>query len=256
MVDIHGSLESPDPGDVNHNGSAIEGQDAPLLSVEALCTGYPGFPVIEQATFGVHNREIVGLLGPNGAGKTTLMKSIAGLIKVTSGRVVFDGLDVSQKKAHQRARLGLTLIPERKGTFRPLTVGENLSVQWRAADSEILDKVHEVFPILRGRMRQRAATLSGGEAQMLSIARAYIARPSLLMVDEISTGLAPKVVEQCFDQVLELHALGTAVIIVDQYIERLTEICDRLLVVAGGRLVFSGKPSDVEMEGIWRYFRS
>jgi branched-chain amino acid transport system ATP-binding protein len=229
-------------------------KDTALLSVQDVVAGYNGTSVLHGITFEIRRGEVIGVLGPNGAGKTTLLRTIGGLLRPSSGRLVFDGRDVTRVKPYERSRLGLVLIPERGGTFAPLTVEENLRARWPRPDEAAVKSVLEMFPGLATHWRQQAGTLSGGERQMLSLARAYAAKPTLLLVDEISIGLAPKVVKICFDYLVELKRLGISVIVVDQYVDRLAEICDRLLVVARGELVYSGQDMKGDAESVWRYF--
>ncbi len=226
-----------------------------LLTVRDMFAGYKGVSVLHGINCDVQPGEIVGLLGPNGAGKTTLLRTMSGLLKSGSGSsVAFEGREISRLKPYERARMGISFIPERGGTFAPLTVEENLRAGSSGINESQLEMVREVFPELTTRWGHRASMLSGGERQMLSLARAFLAKPTLLLVDEISTGLAPKIVAKCFHHMQELRASGTAIIVVDQYVDRIIELADRLLVLSRGHVVYSGKGDETDAEKVWRYY--
>lgn len=233
---------------------AGNGTTASQLSVRNLVSGYNGVSVLHDVTFEVRPGEILGLLGPNGAGKTTLLRTIAGSIRAQSGSVLFDDREIARRKPFERSRMGLSFIPERGSTFAPLTVHENLRASYLRRDENRIDEVRAMFPELEKRWNQRASTLSGGERQMLALARAMIANPTVLMVDEISTGLAPKVVERCFEHILQLRSLGISVIVVDQYVERIREMSDHVIVLSRGRVAFDGTGRAADASTIWRYY--
>ena len=193
-----------------------------ILSVESLCSGYGELPVLERITIEVGHGEIVSVVGANGAGKTTLRLTIGGHLRAHSGSVIFDGQDITNLPAHSAAERGLVMVPEGGRLFPFMTVLENLELgayhaQARARMAESLDEVMRLFPILAERRGQLAGRLSGGERQMCAVARAMMARPKLLMLDEPSLGLAPIMVDKVFEMVRELVATkGLSVLLVEQ----------------------------------------
>ncbi|HVL59125.1 MAG TPA: ABC transporter ATP-binding protein, partial [Burkholderiaceae bacterium] len=185
---------------------------------------------------------VTALLGPNGAGKTSTMMAIAGLVEQQAGRIAFDGEDISALSAAARTRRGIAIAPEGRRIFPDLTVAENLLVggylQPVEQAARAQDEVLALFPRLRERLRQRAGTLSGGEQQMLAIGRALMARPRLLLVDELSLGLMPAVVELCFAVLAELRRRGITVLLVEQNTHRALAIADRVVILVSGRKAY------------------
>lgn len=245
---------APERDDAKAAESTAASGRSSKLSVRNLVSGYNGVSVLHEVTFDVRPGEILGLLGPNGAGKTTLLRTIAGSIRAQSGSVLFDDRDIVRRKPHERARLGLSFIPERGSTFAPLTVQENLRASCWRRDESRFEEVRDLFPELAQRWHQRASTLSGGERQMLALAKAFVARPTVLLVDEISTGLAPKVVARCFDYILQLRSLDISIIVVDQYVERIREMSDHVIVLARGHIAFDGTSRAADADTVWRYY--
>jgi branched-chain amino acid transport system ATP-binding protein len=215
-----------------------------MLELRNVSTGYGRLPVLFGINMRVEQGEMVGVLGPNGAGKSTLMKTILGLLPCRQGGIAFRGRKVSHQPAHLRFAAGISLCPEGRRVFKNLSVRENLLAgafgQDKAVVGEQLEAVYSIFPRLDERKDQRAGSLSGGEQQMLAIGRALMARPRLLLVDELSMGLAPLVVEELLDTLRQLCNRGLSVIVVDQFASRLAGRADRGNVLEKGRIVFTG----------------
>jgi branched-chain amino acid transport system ATP-binding protein len=190
---------------------------------------------------------VVALLGPNGAGKSTLLKTVAGVVHPTSGTILFDGDDVTQLGAYQRARRGLCTIPEGRGVFRSLTVRENLVMQAdKGKEGDAVERAMAAFPVLGERLSQQAGTLSGGQQQMLAMAQAYVRQSRLILVDEASLGLAPVLVDVIFEF---LHRVtreqGVSLLIVDQFVTRALEMASAAYVLRQGEIVYDGPPADL-----------
>ena len=219
---------------------------AALLEVEGLRAGYGRLPVIFGIDLTVSEGEIVALLGLNGAGKTTTLRAISGMIPALGGRVSFGGEDVTGQSAERIARRGLVHVPEGRGIFPNLRVDESLRLAAALAKldgaeaSRRVEEAYATFPSLERRRTQAAGTLSGGEQQMLALARALIWRPRLLMVDEMSQGLAPAIVDQLFEIVGAFRDNGTALILVEQFVTRALAVADRAYVVEKGEIGYSG----------------
>jgi branched-chain amino acid transport system ATP-binding protein len=225
----------------------------PLLEVDAITSGYGKVEILHDLSISVPEGTVVALLGPNGAGKTTTLKVISGTLPVWRGRVNFDGGRLDGRSAYEIARSGVALVPEGRGIFPGLNVRENLEIGARAggerdADGgrkDRIERVLETFPRLRERLVQRAGTLSGGEQQMLALSRAFLCEPRLLLMDEISMGLAPRIVEQLFESVADLRAQGMTIVLVEQYLTYALRLADICYVLAKGRIEFVGEPSEL-----------
>jgi len=221
-----------------------------MLELRNVSTGYGRLPVLFGINLRVEPGEMVGVLGPNGAGKSTLLKTILGQLPVRQGGIVFRGRKVSHEPTHARFASGISLCPEGRRVFKNLSVRENLLAgsfgQTKAVVAEQLEAVYSIFPRLDERKEQRAGSLSGGEQQMLAISRALMSRPRLLMVDELSMGLAPLVVEELLDTLRQLCDRGLGLIVVDQFASRLVGRADRGEVLEKGRIVFSGPVAAAE----------
>jgi branched-chain amino acid transport system ATP-binding protein len=216
------------------------------VAVEGVTAGYARTVVLRDVTLNLQPGSVAALLGPNGAGKSTLLRVISGLITPQAGRIQLDGIDITTRSAHHRASLGLCHVPEARGIFRNLTVKENLRLQVRRSSaSKTVDLAFEAFPILRQRARQRAGSLSGGEQQMLALARAYIAQPRVVLLDEPSLGLAPKVVDSVFLFLKRLVSDGAALLLVEQYVSQALAIADHVYILSRGTIVFSGTPGQL-----------
>lgn len=227
----------------------------PALGLENLTVGYGGSPVVHEVTLTVPKGGAVALLGPNGAGKTTLLRAAAGLIRPVSGRIVLDGTDVTSERADQRAHRGLCGIPDGRGVFPSLTVRDNLILQAdRDHQAEALELATTAFPALGTRLKQVAGTLSGGEQQMLALSRAYVANPRVVLVDEVSLGLAPVIVDRLFEFLGSLLERGCALLIVEQYVSRALRIAGDVYVLSRGEVVLHAASNDVsEAELFERY---
>lgn len=212
-----------------------------MLELQNVSSGYGRLPVLFDVSLTVAEGEMVSVLGANGAGKSTLLKTIQGTVTPSAGEITFQGQRITTAAAHQRVAAGLALSPEGRQVFSSLSVKENLVCgTYRMGSKEIkaqLDRVHELFPILRDRSAQRAGSLSGGEQQMLAIGRALMSKPKLVMVDELSLGLAPLIVENLYSALRDLCGHGLAVIMVEQFHHFAEGHSDRQLVVDKGRLI-------------------
>lgn len=220
-----------------------------MLEVVGLTSGYSGRVVVEDINLVVSEGEVVCVLGANGVGKSTLLRTIAGLVPVDHGSVVFNGADITRATVHKRVRNGLAFVPEGQQSFAGMSVEENLRVglELRRSDDPIptrLEPVFELFPRLAERRSQLAGTLSGGERQMLAIARALLTQPSLLMLDEPSHGLAPIVVEQIGEKIQQIAAT-TPILLVEQNLAIPTACATRVVVLENSTLVEGGSPEEV-----------
>jgi len=213
------------------------------LSVQGLRAGYGAVEVLHGIDLAVPSGALTALLGPNGAGKTTLLSVVAGLHPLRAGQVRWGDVDISRSAPDARARAGMTLIPERRGIFPELSVRENLDTF--AGPDGSAEVALTAFPVLAERMAQRAGSLSGGEQQMLAMSRALLKDPRLLLLDEISFGLAPRVTRRLFDVVAELARGGTTVVLVEQYLSDALRMADVVYVLARGEVVFAGEPGEL-----------
>jgi branched-chain amino acid transport system ATP-binding protein len=220
-------------------------EPATLLAVEDLHTGYLGIPAVRRLSMTVGSGEVVALLGPNGAGKTTTLSTIAGLLKSISGTIRLGDEEITDRPAYRLARLGMSLVPEDRALFYGLTVRENLRIA-RGSRSLPEDELLEMLPELEKCLGRKAGVLSGGEQQMLAVGRALVSRPRLLLVDEMSLGLAPVVVERLLPVLRRVaDELGTGVLFVEQHISMALEIADRAYVLNHGDLVLEGLAADL-----------
>jgi len=218
-----------------------------LLEIRDLCVHYGKIQALHGVSLQVRAGELVTLLGSNGAGKTTLMRALSGLLPLSSGSVWFDGRDIAKVKAHRRVVEGLIQAPEGRGIFPGMTIVENLEMgcygrkfATRTERKERLDWVLETFPRLAERRTQAGGTLSGGEQQMLAIGRALMARPRVLLLDEPSMGLAPKVISQIFRIISEINSQGTTVLLVEQNAQQALSRSDRAYILETGRVTREG----------------
>jgi branched-chain amino acid transport system ATP-binding protein len=222
----------------------------PILSLVDVYAGYEGLPVVFGVSLEVMPGELVAVVGANGAGKSTTLRTIAGLNNPLKGVIRFEGRDISRMRAHQTLALGISYVPEGRRVFAKLSVEKNLSLgaYTEKSQAEIrrrLDEVMELFPILRERSRQTAETLSGGEQQMLAIARGLMSQPKLLMLDEMSLGLMPTLAEKMMETVAAINRSGVTVLLVEQMVQEALEIAHRGYVLQSGRIVQSGSARDL-----------
>jgi branched-chain amino acid transport system ATP-binding protein len=213
-----------------------------LLELQGVSAGYGQGDVVRAVSAAVDEGAMLAVLGPNGAGKSTLLKAIAGVVPATAGTVRLCGVELTGHPASEIARCGVYLVAEGRAVFPSLTVAENLRMA-TANRHAALGDTFDVFPALRDRTAQRAGTMSGGEQQMLALARAFVARPRLLLLDEPSLGLAPLVIDAVFQVIERFRATGTTVVLVEQYVTRALEMADTALVLNQGRATFSGAAS-------------
>lgn len=220
----------------------------PALQLTDIVAGYEQTTVLREVSLTVPAGSVVALLGPNGAGKSTLLKVVSGLVKPMSGSVALFGTDVTPLRPSRRAQLGLCHIPEGRGIYKRLTVRENLIMQAEHGDeSGAMSRAAEAFPILGQRINQMAGTLSGGEQQMLSMARAYTRNQKLILVDEASLGLAPIIVDEIFSflkRIVTEH--GTSLLIVDQFVHRALEMAQTAYVLRRGEIAVSGTADELK----------
>jgi len=215
-----------------------------MLEVKALASHYGRIPALKGIDLAVHAGELVALVGANGAGKTTLVRTISGVQPASAGQVLFAGRDITRSAPDQRVRLGIVQVPEGRQVFGPLSVLDNLLLgaytRPRGERAGALESVYSLFPALAERRHHVAGTLSGGQQQMLAMGRALMARPKLLLLDEPSMGLAPRLVEEVFAAIRALKATGTTIFLIDQNARAALATADRAYVLETGQVVLSG----------------
>jgi branched-chain amino acid transport system ATP-binding protein len=223
-----------------------------LLRVENLDARHGLLHAVRGVSLEIAEGETVAVVGANGAGKTTLLRTIAGAHRPSSGRVLFDGSDVTRMPAHRRAQLGIALVPEGRRLFPDMTVEENLRVAGasRRRGPWTVDAVLEVFPLLRPLRRKRAASLSGGEQQATAIGRALMTNPRLLLLDEVSLGLAPVVIEAMYESLADLMSSGTTILLVEQDLGRALRAASRIFCMLEGRLVLEGLADELTRDQV------
>ena len=214
-----------------------------LLELEGVVAGYvEGIDILNDLTMGVARGSVTGVIGPNGAGKSTLLKTIFGFLHPRGGRIAFDGRPIGSLAPHALKRLGIGYVPQGANVFPQLTVHENLQIgSWvyrhdRGRVASMLERAYVAFPRLREKRRLRATGLSGGEAKMLSVAKELVTDPTLLLVDEPSAGLAPRIAAQVYERLLEVRAAGVTILLVDQNVTKAVEISDYLYMLEIGRV--------------------
>lgn len=222
-----------------------------MLVLEEVSAAYDGVQVLHEVSLYLEHGEIVCVIGANGAGKTTILRTISGMLVPITGRIWFENARIDRLPPHMIARLGIAHVPEGRRIFDQLTVEENLRMgafllQSPRQVKEAFDQVYQIFPILAQRRNQRAGTLSGGEQQMLAIARGLMSNPKLLLLDEPSLGLAPKVIDMLFEVILTLNGLGKTILLVEQNASRALEIAHRAYVLEVGRITLSGPAKELQ----------
>ena len=224
-----------------------------MLEVSGLSSHYGRIQALAGIDLTVADGELVALVGANGAGKTTLLRTLSGVQPASGGRVVFEGADITGLAAEQRVRRGIVQVPEGRQVFGPLSVDDNLRLggytRTRAESDAELERVYAMFPALAERRRQAAGVLSGGQQQMLAMGRALMARPRLLLLDEPSMGLAPRLVEEIFAKVRSLKAARTTIFLVDQNARAALSVADRGYVLETGRVVLAGSGAALLADG-------
>ena len=220
-----------------------------MLEIRDIHVFYGAIHAIKGVSFEVREHEIVTLIGANGAGKSTILNTVSGLLKPRSGQIILEGKDIAGAPANRMVKLGMALCPEGRRIFQQMTVRENLEMGGYSRNpAEIPASLEEVFgrfPRLKEREKQVAGTLSGGEQQMLAMARALMSKPRLMMLDEPSMGLAPILVEEIFDIIRELHEAGTTILLVEQNAQMALSVADRAYVLETGRISMNGNASDL-----------
>lgn len=222
-----------------------------MLRLENVSTAYDGVPMLRQVNIEVKKGELVCLLGPNGAGKTTTFRTLTGLIRPTGGKVWVKGQDVAQVGAERLASLGVGLVPEGRRLFGGLTVEENLHLGWRAVGnrsdfSQDLERMCDLFPRIKERLHQAAGTLSGGEQAMVALARALIAEPDFVVMDEPSLGLSPLLIDEYFEITDRVRQQGTTVFLIEQNAQKALAIADRAYFLLKGQVAASGDAEDLQ----------
>ena len=221
-----------------------------MLTLSAVSARYGSVPAISDVSISVGEGEAVGLLGANGAGKSTTLRAISGLIRAPSGSITFLGADLAALPPHKIAELGIAHVPEGRQVFPELTVKENLEVgayipSAKAERNRTLELVFGIFPALAERRNQLAGTMSGGEQQMLAVGRGLMLKPRLLMLDEPSLGLAPVVTDATFAKIQEVHAMGTAILLVEQNVSRALGMVQRAYVLESGKVIIQGSSAEL-----------
>ena len=211
-----------------------------MLALSGISASYGSVPAVSDISIAVDEGEAVGLLGANGAGKSTTLRAISGLVRVTSGAITFLGINIASLPPYKITELGIAHVPEGRQVFPELTVKENLEIgayvpSAKAERSRTLDLVFNIFPVLAERHKQLAGTMSGGEQQMLAVGRGLMLKPRLLMLDEPSLGLAPVMTDATFEKIQEIHAMGTAILLVEQNVSRALTLVQRAYVLESGK---------------------
>jgi branched-chain amino acid transport system ATP-binding protein len=221
----------------------------PLLELDGVSVSYGGMRALSDLSVVIPEGCVVALLGANGAGKTTTLRTISGLVRPDTGQIRFRGRAIERTAPHRIAGMGIIHVPEGRGIFRSLTVAENLEMaeygRGAGSDAPVVEQAVAQFPPLGNRLRQLAGTLSGGEQQMLALARAFAAKPQLLMLDEISMGLAPLVTEKLFQAIRAVAATGVGMLLIEQYVDAALDLADFGYVLEKGRIVDMGDAGDL-----------
>jgi branched-chain amino acid transport system ATP-binding protein len=222
----------------------------PLLEVRGLNAFYGQARALRGIDLRIEDGALASVVGPNGAGKSTLVKALTGMVRERTGEILFDGADLMRPAAHEVCEHGIAIVPEGRRIFAGMSVADNLALGAyrrgaRADRDERLERIHDLFPILRERAEQQAGTLSGGEQQMLALGRALMSGPRLLLLDEPSLGLAPVVVDTLFDALEEIHASGVSILLVEQNVTRALAISQHGHLLSDGRIVRSGTAKEL-----------
>lgn len=221
-----------------------------MLDIAGVTAGYDGSTILSDITVKVPSGSVTAIVGANGVGKTTLLRVASGLLRPRRGNVTLDGTDLTGRPAHSFFRAGICHVPEGRGIFRSLTVRENLILQapTTTPPRDAVERVAEAFPKLGQRLSQMAGTLSGGEQQMLALAHAYLSGSKVVLLDEVSMGLAPRVVDDIFAFLGLLAESGCSLVVVEQYVNRALALADFVYVMGRGEVTFAGEPSEVDTD--------
>jgi len=216
-----------------------------ILQVEGVVSGYTDINILNGVSIHIEKGEIVSIIGPNGAGKSTLLKTIIGMLKPRSGSILFEGQDIAGMTTHNIVAQGMGFVPQEKNTFPSLTVMENLEMGAFLKDEigDVLEEVFNIFPVLRDKKHQRATTLSGGEIKMLAMGRAMMPEPQVLLLDEPTAGLSPKLREVVFEEIMDINGTGTTILMVEQNAKKALSISHRGYVLEMGENRFEGEGS-------------
>jgi branched-chain amino acid transport system ATP-binding protein len=223
-----------------------------MLELHGVTAGYGLSTVLRDVSLTIPDSSVVALIGPNGAGKTTLLRVASGLVRPRAGRLLLDGDDVTGCFSYQLARAGICHVPEGHAVFGPLSVRENLLLfSPKGAEREALERTVEAFPDLGGRLDQAAGTMSGGQQQMLALARAYISGAGVILLDEVSMGLAPRIVDEIYEFLGRLAAAGTSLLLVEQYVTKALAMADYVYVLSRGELTFACEPAELSGDDVF-----
>jgi branched-chain amino acid transport system ATP-binding protein len=226
-----------------------------MLNLRSITAGYGESIVLRDVDFSVDDGQVVALIGPNGAGKTTLLRTAAGLVRPRSGRIELADEDLTGRAPHNFVRRGLCLLPEGRGIFPSLSVLENFTIHARTRDTdEIVAEATELFPLLGDRLRQTAGSLSGGEQQMLALSRAYTTHPKVVLVDEVSLGLGPLVVDKIYEVLHRFAAQGISLVVVEQYVQRALDLAETVYILSRGRVIHTGKAAEIGADEIYEKY--
>jgi len=226
-----------------------------MFTLHDVCAGYGGTRVLRDVNLSVPPGSVVALLGANGAGKTTLLRVASGLLRPTSGRVTLNDQDLTHRRPFELVSAGVCHVPEGRGVFPNLTVRDNLTLQSpHGREKESIDRAVSAFPRLGERLSQLAGTMSGGEQQMLALARTYVQTPKVALLDEVSMGLAPKIVDEIFEFLSLLRSQGSSLLLVEQYVTRALAIADYVYLLHRGEISFAGEPSELEDEDVFAQY--
>jgi branched-chain amino acid transport system ATP-binding protein len=223
-----------------------------MLELHGVTAGYGDTMVLRDVNFSVGAGEVVALLGPNGAGKTTLLRTATGLVRPRSGTVEVDGKDLTGRAAHEFTRGGVCHLPEGRGIFPSLSVKDNLVIQARGRRmDDAVTECTELFPVIGNRLGQTAGSLSGGEQQMLALARAYLTSPRVVVVDEASLGLAPLVVDKIYEALQQLVTKGMSLVVVEQYVQKALELAQTVYILSKGQVIHSSAATEITSDEIY-----
>jgi branched-chain amino acid transport system ATP-binding protein len=223
-----------------------------FLEVHDVDVFYGDFQALFSVSFAIEQGQTFAVIGANGAGKSTMLRTIAGLSRPRSGKILFDGEPIDHVSAHKRVTMGISLVPEGRRIFASLTVSENLEIgafSGRKGDWN-LESIYELFPLLKPLAKRQAASLSGGEQQALAIGRALMSNPRLVLLDEVSLGLAPVVIKRIYEAMVELPARGTTILVVEQDVQHVLTVSDHVACFLEGRISLEGKPDELKPDEI------